>query len=84
MWEETGTADVFAGGVNVEIVFEHQVVLDADEIVEMGSLGEVDFNYPFEAMARWGCKQELGLEVVIVYEMLAHLFEVFEVVEIET
>ena len=50
MWEETGTADVFAGGVNVETVFEHQVVLDADEIVEMGCLGEVDFDYPFEAV----------------------------------
>ena len=55
--EEAGSGDVFAGLIDIDVVGLLEVVGNGSEVVGMTGGGDVDFDYPLEAVAGWGAKQ---------------------------
>ena len=83
VWEETGAADVFAGLVNIDVVGLLQIVGDGSEVVGMTGGGDVDFDYPLEAVAGWGAKQQLRFKEIIGKKLGVNLSPIFKMIEIE-
>ena len=84
MREETGATDVFAGLIDIDVVGLLEVVGNGSEVVGMTGGGDVDFDYPLEAGAGWGAKQQLRFKEIIGKKFGVDFIPIFQMIEIET
>ena len=84
MREEAGTADVFAGLIDIDIVGLLEIVGNGTEVVGMTCGGDVDFYYPLEAVAGGGAKQQLRFKEIIGKKLGVNFVPIFKMIKIKT
>ena len=80
--QEAGPGDVLARLVGFDAVGFDYVACNCPEIVRMGCLSTVDFDYPFESVSGGTSEQQRGLEVAVCQKSCKESLNIGDVVKV--
>ncbi len=81
--QEAGPGDVLAGLVGFDAVGFDYVACNCPEIVRVGCLSPVDFDYPFKAVPGGASEKQRRLEVAVCQKPREESLNIGDVVEVD-